>query len=961
MKNICDILEERLAAEGLEKMLEDSEAYTHIAGCKECSAVVESIGQVEAVLRKMPLHDAPEELRLRTKELVAAAAGYTVSESEKKEQQQRYLTLPDSLLKRLSQANFEGSKKYSVFIAAAIGLFAGLHFLISLYRGISLKSVIKLLEGSAGAITMITATLLAVAAFVYASLQPKGKKNFAVAGTFLSLALILFSVRSMSSLFFRVNYAAPVMQKQGAGSEGFSDLVVAFKSDIERGKKDREEMSDVMLRTKNELADYREKSTGIFEKLVSKFESLSREVDQLAAVSRKENSTELPAPEKGQGMVQMFPESPPLPAENSPQVEINPDAPAPIRDMIDTMRHAGTVSQDEGKFNKYLSKERNLEPGAYAKLSSSEGAWNTSGEDRSLSSSGGKRSEEVDKRFKEINGMVANKGFELEQKAVNALPSPAPTSAQSNSKAQEFYALQSITTDIKFKDASGYWANTYLPGDPAVRRLKTAMLVNKPKALSGGVQKIPALHEGVQQVAQPFDVPANSALGLYLHGDRQGAGGSSRMLLQVGLKGAKRTAGARPAMKIGLVFDLRGELSEEEINEFKEVALALHKAKSPGDRISVYFAGRSEESRIPAEKFSYGYLSLELPKVLAKAQGGQKSELSLSEALAAAMTADASKIEEDAPLDSSMLLLVSSQPFGQELQQIQTLAASSAVNGVPLSVIGVGRTTVESELEKIALDGQGQLLSLKLGQDPKAIIDSALCAISKVVARALRLRIRLASGVKLVDVIGSYRLNHQRSVQVKEAEKSIDRRVAKSLGIAADRGDDEEGIQIFIPAFYSEDEHVILLDLVVAGPGAVADVRLRYKDLVNLKNSVAAASFSLSKSESIPGRLEQNVLKNFLALQLSSTFEEASRLLSQGDNVRALQLTSSYQSFLQSVKEYTPGLLGDAEVESDVALLADYLALLKSQSAKSKEMKDYLANSLALAGKLKISSKVEDK
>jgi hypothetical protein len=49
-------------------------------------------------------------------------------------------------------------------------------------------------------------------------------------------------------------------------------------------------------------------------------------------------------------------------------------------------------------------------------------------------------------------------------------------------------------------------------------------------------------------------------------------------------------------------------------------------------------------------------------------------------------------------------------------------------------------------------------------------------------------------------------------------------------------------MQIVIPSFFTGDSHVILLDVVVAGPGPVADVTLRYKDLV----SCATTSIELS-------------------------------------------------------------------------------------------------------------------
>ena len=64
-------------------------------------------------------------------------------------------------------------------------------------------------------------------------------------------------------------------------------------------------------------------------------------------------------------------------------------------------------------------------------------------------------------------------------------------------------------------------------------------------------------------------------------------------------------------------------------------------------------------------------------------------------------------------------------------------------------------------------------------------------------------------------MLGSERLDNLAATRVKAAERSLDVRISKNLGIQQDRGDDEEGIQIVIPAFHAGDSHVILLDVVV--------------------------------------------------------------------------------------------------------------------------------------------------
>ena len=163
-----------------------------------------------------------------------------------------------------------------------------------------------------------------------------------------------------------------------------------------------------------------------------------------------------------------------------------------------------------------------------------------------------------------------------------------------------------------------------------------------------------------------------------------------------------------------------------------------------------------------------------------------------------------------------------------------------------------------------------------------SLVDRELHASSRAVARALRLRIRLAPGVKLVDILGSRRLDEELAERVREAEVAIDRRLARNLGIQADRGEDEEGIQIVIPNFYAGDSHTILLDVVAENPGPLADVTLRYKDVVHLRNGVARANLTLQDGPPAAGPLELNVLTNLVAWERAQQPRSVARSTADG-------------------------------------------------------------------------------
>ena len=280
---------------------------------------------------------------------------------------------------------------------------------------------------------------------------------------------------------------------------------------------------------------------------------------------------------------------------------------------------------------------------------------------------------------------------------------------------------------------------------------------------------------------------------------------------------------------------------------------------------------------------------------------------------------------------------------------------------MPVSVIGLGDNHDTHDLEaidRIVLAGQGNRRFLRTGSGSasgdiaRALVDRELSASSRVVARALRLRIRLAPGVKLVDVVGSRRLGTSDTARVRETERRLDRELARSLGIEADRGDDEDGIQIVIPGFHADDRHVFVLDVVAPGPGPLADVTVRYKDLVYLRNGVARATTALARGERRAGPIEANVVKNFLAYRLSESFAESARLLSRNEPTAALDTLVSTRQLLVGLRGEMPGLANDGDLAGDISLLQQYETLLVAH-ATSTDL-PYWSRSMYYAGLLKV-------
>jgi hypothetical protein len=274
------------------------------------------------------------------------------------------------------------------------------------------------------------------------------------------------------------------------------------------------------------------------------------------------------------------------------------------------------------------------------------------------------------------------------------------------------------------------------------------------------------------------------------------------------------------------------------------------------------------------------------------------------------------------------------------------MAHENAVAGIGMSVVAVGGGADLVSMDRLALLGQGHRRVLAAAEDAVKLVDRELHAASRAVARAVRLRIRLAPGVELIDVLGSKNLSDQAAQRVREAERSIDQRMARNIGIRADRGEDEEGIQIIIPSFFAGDSHALLLDVVVPGPGPVADVSVRYKDLVYRRNGIARARLTIEDGHREPGPLERNVLKNQLAYALAGSAATAGQQLAAGDRRAAVRTLKTARELITGMRQEIPGWDNDHELRGDEALLAQYLTVLGPRFAGTGQQQHHLADSL---------------
>ncbi len=531
----------------------------------------------------------------------------------------------------------------------------------------------------------------------------------------------------------------------------------------------------------------------------------------------------------------------------------------------------------------------------------------------------------------------------------------SPAVNPSRELARRFLAERDAV-DVAGRPADGYWTNTYVPGDPVMRYLQARLAggdrsVLRPsgQAAAGGG---PRLHDGARRITQPFDPPASAALAIQLHSDRSAISGETRMLMQVGLAGTPRRGGRRPAMNVALVLDLRGEIPAETGAGLVALAGAFAEARDLGDRFRLFAAGRGDGELVTPENLRRGSVVVATGNLLA--DESPTLGPTLLEAVHLAMVRVAEGDDPAAPLGSSAVIVATSQRLDTHAEAFAALAHQSAVAGIPLSVVGVGDAVDLGELDALALAGQGSRRLLRDASQATGLIDRELAAAGRAVARAVRLRLSLAPGVRLIDVVGARRHGSVGAEQVRQAEYALDQRLARNLGLKADRGDDEAGIQIVIPTFYAGDHHAILLDVVVPGPGPVADVTVRFKDLVQLENAVARDRLEVARGDGGRGPLERNVLKNLLAQRLRDVLDSAGRSVAGGERQAAVSLLDEHCQLLTGLSVEVPGLYQDPDVAGDVVMLGEYVQVLGGDGVETLEVSRYLADSLRYAARLKV-------
>ena len=405
----------------------------------------------------------------------------------------------------------------------------------------------------------------------------------------------------------------------------------------------------------------------------------------------------------------------------------------------------------------------------------------------------------------------------------------------------------------RFWPKQGYFENTYLGGDLGYREAL--------RSTSSSFQSL-MTQPGSYAWAPPFDPPVEEGMRLtsrlsHAHFERP-----QRMILQVGLRGSDRYGWRRPPLNLLVAVDpelVSGTGTEARHTDLVNLLLPLMRHLNAADQVGLAIGATVISPRSPdALKQALINPLKDIERSRLERQGWmtllQRGALSLNRA----------SVDPHRAPGAQAILLLCGDGCARHQKAFETAAHRLNLDGTLTSVIDrstkIIRRRGQSTLWQIASKGHGGYWPASdFDGGVKQAIANEFERFSRVVARLLRINIKLEEGVELVEILGSRMLNQHQADRVKAREKAMDQRLSARMGIKSDRGEDDEGVQVVIPAFYGGDSHLIHLVLWVQRPGALAEVHLKYKDLVRARNASASTSVQVASRAATLTRSHQEV------------------------------------------------------------------------------------------------------
>lgn len=298
------------------------------------------------------------------------------------------------------------------------------------------------------------------------------------------------------------------------------------------------------------------------------------------------------------------------------------------------------------------------------------------------------------------------------------------------------------------------------------------------------------------------------------------AGGPRTTYLKVGLTGAPlEVVGQRAPVNLALVLDRSGSMSGEKIWRLKEAAKVAVDRLSPEDVISIVAYNHTVQVLVPATKARDRYaLHAAIDSLFA---GGNT-------ALFAGVARGASEVRKFLERNQVNRVVLLSDGLANvgpsSTGDLAQFGRSLAREGISVTTIGLGNDYNEDLMVELARAGEGNHAFAASGSDLARIFDLELGDVLSVVARDVKIIIRLAPGCRPVRVLG-------RQADIRGPE------VVTSLA-----------------QVYAKQEKYVLIEVELPGGavGAVRDVatvEARYADPVSRSSGQVAAKTFVSYTD----------------------------------------------------------------------------------------------------------------
>ncbi len=467
----------------------------------------------------------------------------------------------------------------------------------------------------------------------------------------------------------------------------------------------------------------------------------------------------------------------------------------------------------------------------------------------------------------------------------------------------------------RFWPKQGYFKNTYLGGNLSYHEelRQTSTVFKRLMSKQHGLEWSP-----------PLDPPNDVGMTLSAQLSHSYIDQPRRVILQLGLKGSERYGWRRPALNMMITVDpaLLGHSSqrEERQSSLVELVLPILKRLNSADQVGLTLGRASISPRSP-ELLKEALIDPLSSVRDSSLNPGDWSRLILD---GGDLLNEASSDPHRAP-GAQAVLMICGRGCAHYLEEIKSVVHQLNLDGTLTSVIDHqvqphSSLRSASSLWQIAEIGHGGFWLSHDLQGLKDAVNKEFDRFSRVVARLLRLSVKLQEGVELIEVLGSEMLTKRQKSRVKAREEAMDKRLSARLGIQSDRGKDDEGVQVVIPAFYGGDSHLIHLSLWVTKPGQIAEITLKYKDMVRAQNAAHSRSVTL-------GALPQP-----LTLAHRETREGADQHLIADHILRAIESGRAIQR-LPAMRSLTQKMKLSRSLSSQEALLLSRARLGRPQSS----------------------------